>query len=240
MNKMRTILVEDEGAALRRLKKMADNLPLIEVIGAAKSGMEAVKLINATNPDFILLDIELKDLTAFEILEKIKNNFNGQIVFVTAYDQYAVEAFNIAATDYLLKPFDEVRFAKAIERVWEKRQKTDIHQVLELLNKNYSEPNKIELQEGAKTYFFRSDEILWIEAKGYYSNIHKVNNSSHLIRITLKDLDKLLPAQFLRVNRSSIVNKYYIEKETKNISKHFYFLKGGVKIKISSGYVQKI
>ncbi len=237
MNRMRTILVEDEGAALRRLEKMASRNPFIKVIASAKSGKEAVSLINKTRPDFILLDIELKDLTAFEVLDQIQNTFNGQIVFVTAFDQYAIEAFNIAATDYLLKPFDEARFSKAVERVWDKKQKTDIHQVLNVLNTTYKQSEKIEMKEGTKTYFFQPNEILWIEAKGYYSNIHKVDASNILIRITLKELEKILPDQFARVNRSSIINKHFIEKVTNNIAQQYYFLKGGVKIKKSTGYV---
>lgn len=236
MTKLKTVLVEDEGAALRRLEKIAAQNPFLEVIGTAKSGQEAIQKIKQLLPDLILLDIELKDLTAFDVLQQIQTVFSGQIVFLTAFQKYAVAAFNIAATDYLLKPYDQERFDKAILRVIQLQPQTNIHQLLAHWEKITVPSQKINIQEGNKTWYFDPDTIVWIEAKGYYSTIHKIDNRQLLLRKTLKELAGSLPAPFIRVNRSAIINQTYIEMESIHKAQRFYTLKGGIQVKQSLSY----
>ena len=233
----RTILVEDEGAALRRLEKMAIQNAHLSVIEMAKSGKQAIEVINTHRPDLVLLDIELKDMTAFQVLSSLENDYRGQIIFITAFNKYAVEAFEIAATDYLLKPYDEDRFNKAIERVKEKQQYADVNRLLEIVKQTQSEPLKIRITEGIHTHYFLADQIIWVEADGYYSNIHRSDGTTILVRKTLKEMEEVLMSdQFSRVNRSAIINRNYIEKESRNIAQQYFYLKGNIKIKKSSKY----
>lgn len=236
MNKLRTLLVEDEGAALRRLEKLAQANEHLQIVGSAKSGVEAVQKIQSLLPELVLLDIELKDMNAFQVLEQVHEQFTGQLVFITAFDKYAVEAFTIEATDYLLKPYDKLRFDEAIKRVYNKRSKTDVGKLISLLGKAYKHADKLEIQEGARTHYFVPQEITWIEADGYYSTIHKTDSSTVILRKTLKDFQRLLPENFVRVNRSSIINVDFIERKTTYISKEFFHLTGGIKIRKSAKY----
>ncbi|WP_298760483.1 LytTR family DNA-binding domain-containing protein [uncultured Psychroserpens sp.] len=239
MERIKTILVEDEGAALRRLQKFAVKHPLLEVVGTADSGKKALKIINDCSSDLILLDIELKDMTAFEVLTQLKNKLEAQIIFITAYNQYAVEAFDIAATDYLLKPYDENRFNKAIERAYHNKEKTNIQSLLNVLvNQNYTHNTfKFEIIEGSSVHYFLPENIIWIEADGYYSLIHKVDETSVLVRKTLKEIEQIVSSkEFVRINRSSIINTSYIVKETINIAQQFVYLKGNIKLKKSNKY----
>ncbi|RKE90798.1 LytR/AlgR family response regulator transcription factor [Ichthyenterobacterium magnum] len=239
MNKISTLLIEDEGAALRRLNKFATNNPFLEVINTVKTGKKAVESINNLNPELILLDIELKDMTAFDVLSNLKAPFKGQIIFTTAYNKYAVKAFNISATDYLLKPYDENRFNEAIEKAKQQQYKTDINTLLKLLHKTQTKSNeeKLILVEGTKTHYLLPNTIILIKADGYYCKIFKIEKTTMLIRKTLKEIHHILPKEtFSRVNRSTIINKNYIEKEVRNITQHFFYLKGGFKIKKSTKY----
>ncbi|MEO9805031.1 MAG: LytTR family DNA-binding domain-containing protein [Reichenbachiella sp.] len=238
MKKIKTVIIEDEKVALRRHMKFAEENGNLELVGVAESGKKALDLITKTRPQLILLDIELKDMTAFEVLSGLKNTFEGQIIFITAYNEYAVKAFELAATDYLLKPYDKSRFDQAIQRAVEKEQYSNIHAILNLVKSSpYFSNKKIEINEGAVKHLFQADEILWIEADGYYSKIHKVDSSEILVRSTLKDMESNLPDSiFKRINRSSIINTNHIIKESQNIKQHHIFLKGDVKLKKSLAF----
>lgn len=236
---VKTVLVEDEGAALRRLEKFVRDTTSLTIVGRAKSGQEAIQVINRTKPDLILLDIELKDMTAFSVLSKLNESFNGQIIFITAFNQYAVRAFEVAATDYLLKPYDEFRFHEAINRALNRNEHLNIQTLKEVLRISLSNTPtlKLEINEGTQIHYFEPKDIIWIEAQGYYSSIHRLDTTSTLLRKTLKEMEFLLPSEiFVRVNRSSIINKNYIERESRNLMQQFYFLKGGFKIKKSNKY----
>ncbi len=241
MKVVKTVLVEDEGAALRRLEKLASNISSLNIVGTAKSGRDAIQIINNTKPELILLDIELKDMTAFSVLASLKNSFKGQIVFTTAYNQYAIKAFEVAATDYLLKPYDEKRFTQAITRVIDRHDHLNIQKLTETLKHSFlqARTSKFEIIEGAQIHYFYSEDIIWIEAQGYYCLIHKLDTTRVLLRKTLKEMELSLPSEsFVRVNRSSIINKNYVEKESRNLMHQFFFLKGGFKVKKSSKYLE--
>lgn len=236
MKRLRTVLVEDEGASLRRLKKMtSENEKLVEV-AAASSGFEAIEVINRELPELVLLDIELKDMTAFEVLTKLTSNLRCQFIFITAYERHALSAFEVDATDYLLKPYTKDRFNKAIDRAQKNIHSLLVSDYLASIEKKKPEQEKIEITEGSKTYFIAQNDIIWVQADGYYSLIHKTNGSKQIIRKTLKDMLPMLPNQFSRVNRFSIINTDNIERKITNISSEVYFMKGNFKIKKSRNY----
>lgn len=238
MKKLKTILVEDEGAALRRMKKMADENIYLDIVSTATSGQEAILKIKEFMPNLLLLDIQLKDMTAFEMLNSLKNSFDGQIIFSTAYHKYAIEAFNIAAVDYLLKPFNQKRFDLAISKAYDRSERTNMGKLIELFQLEKNEKfNRIQINEGNNIHYFNHNHIIWIEAEGYYCKIHLDNNKSTLIRKTMKEMESLIPEKtFKRVNRSSIININQILKETKYIAQHHIFMKGGIKIKVSEKF----
>lgn len=205
---MKTILIEDEGAARRRLEKIVQGHPNLDLIGSASSGAAAIILINQNEADLLLMDIQLKDMTAFEVLKNINKDFSGSIIFVTAYNEFAIKAFEVFAIDYVLKPFSEARILEAIERCLQLKTpaKKEVFAILESLHF----PDKICIPEGKTSHLFSKESIEWIAAENYYSRIHTTDGNEKLIRILLKDLQNILPQNFLRINRSEIINKNHI------------------------------
>lgn len=233
---LQTLLVEDEGAALRRLTNMAREHPNLQVVGTADSGRKAMQKIKTLRPELILLDIELKDITAFELLQEVEPIFQGQLIFITAYNTYAVQAFELAATDYLLKPFDKKRFDQAIGRAIKNRYKSDYRYLLNLLNEQHTPPKRIAIREGAEIHYFDPIQVVWIEADGYYCKIHRQDGQQQLLRLTLKEVNTFLPEQFLRINRSAIINTDHIAKEVNYLSRQYYYLTSGIKLRKSPRY----
>ncbi len=155
MKKIETLAIDDEGPALRRLQKMIHAHPLLVETGYAKSSIEAIEKIITLKPQLLLMDIQLKDATAFEVLSAVQFIFEGKIIFITAYDHYAVQAFEVEALDYLLKPFTEERFKTAVNKALDKTEATSIKKLIHLIQKQTSpESNTILIPEGVKNYFF--------------------------------------------------------------------------------------
>ncbi|MEM9649830.1 MAG: LytTR family DNA-binding domain-containing protein [Bacteroidota bacterium] len=239
--KLRTVLVEDEGAALRRLQKFASNSEYLNVVGMAQNGLGAMQEIKSKNPDLILLDIQLKDMTAFEVLDRLSGSFSGKIIFVTAFNTYAVNAFNVSAIDYLLKPYDEQRFQQAIEKAVKQSVVWDANMLLEIF-KTLRPDNleKLQVKEGSTLHHIPIKEIVWVQADGYYCKLHKSNGDSMLLRKLLKEFEVLLPRNtFKRINKSAIINTNFIEKERVHQNTHTYCLTGGFKLKQSDKYVNR-
>jgi DNA-binding LytR/AlgR family response regulator len=184
----------------------------LELLAALSSGQEAIEAIPRLQPGLLLLDIQLKDKTAFEMLDAIQASIHGHIIFVTAYDHYAIRAFEVEAVDYLLKPFDTERFDAAIQKVLAREQKALGHELLELLKQQARGKNtQLVIPEGNRNHLFRPEEISCILADGYYVQI-KGTRPALLIRSSLKKLEHLLPDEFLRVNKSTIVNTRQISR----------------------------
>jgi two-component system, LytTR family, response regulator len=198
---MRVFLVEDEPPAMRKLERMAGEEPDLEVCGSASTVSEAIAGIARTHPDLVILDIRLPDGTGFEILQaldEISGQRSLQIVFLTAYDEYALEAFNVAALDYLLKPVSRERFSAAIERVRE-RLKTQPR----ASEQRYTRRFLVERRKAA--YFLPVESIRHILADRNYALLHS-DLGEFAIRATIEGLEKRLdPAEFARVSRSAIV-----------------------------------
>ena len=207
-----TIVVEDEGPARRRLEKMVQEHPALVLKASLKSGKEAVIEIPKLKPDLLLLDIQLKDKTAFEVLDSVKEFIQSKIIFVTAYDQYAIKAFEIEAIDYLLKPYDIERFNKAIGRIVKNDTPNFDAQLLEALKKSLQKDTaKIIIPEGNKNHLFLSNDVIYIQSDKYYVYVH-TQSEKRLIRVTLKKLEQILPQNFIRINKSTIVNTHYISQ----------------------------
>jgi len=207
-----TVIVEDEGPARRRLAKMVEQHPKLQLLDALRSGQEAIDRIPKLQPALLLLDIQLKDKTAFDVLEQIRDAIDSKVVFITAYDHYAIKAFEVEAIDYLLKPFDQPRFMAAINRVINRSREVMQQQLMQLLEQHSpSTKVQISIPEGSRNYLFQADDIRYIQADGYYVKI--VGPASEkLIRISLKKLDNILPSSFLRLNKSIMVNTAYISR----------------------------
>lgn len=231
---MRTLIIEDEGAARRRLEGIVKNHSKLNLMGSAASGAQAIELIKTTEADLLLMDIQLKDMTAFEVLNKIDKDFSGRIIFVTAYNDFAIKAFDVYAIDYVLKPFTEERLLNALERSIQSATtpKKEVYAILESLHF----PNKICIPEGKTSHLFENDQIEWIKADGYHCEIHTVGGKSHLIRILLKDIHQLLPDNFIRISRSIILNKNYVILYRENSSETVFVLKNGKEYIGKTGY----
>jgi DNA-binding LytR/AlgR family response regulator len=193
-------LVEDEPPAMRKLERLAAGEPDLEVCGAASTVAEAIAGIAAAHPQFLILDIRLPDGTGFEILqalEEIPQHRAPQVIFLTAYDEYALEAFNVAALDYLLKPVSQERFSAAIGRVRERLRAAPPPEV------KYARRFLVERRKAA--YFLAVDAIRHIAADRNYALLHS-DLGEFAIRATMDGLEKRLdPAEFARVSRSAIV-----------------------------------
>jgi two-component system, LytTR family, response regulator len=203
MDRIRTLIAEDEPVALRRLRRILENEPDIEVVAEAKNGTEAIREIRGTKPDLVCLDIQMPVMGGFEVIRTIGPEKMPLILFVTAYDKYALQAFDANALDYLLKPFSEDRFRKALDRV--RRQiefcrSEDLSHKIEALLQAVGPGSKmvrIMVKAGDRTLFLKADDIAWAEAAGNYVNLHS-RGKSYLYRSTLGKLTEELGAdQFM-------------------------------------------
>jgi two-component system LytT family response regulator len=184
-----------------------------EIIGECGNGREAISEILAQNPQLIFLDVQMPEINGFDVIEAISETHLPMVVFVTAYDKYAVRAFEVHALDYLLKPFDRKRFDKAIEQVKLRLKSEDSgalnSRTLALLEAFRDQTNYLErfiIKTGGRVFFIKTEEIDWLEAEGKYVRLH-TGKDSHLLREAIGNIEaRLDPKKFLRIHRSHIVN----------------------------------
>jgi two-component system LytT family response regulator len=218
--KITTVIVDDEPLARRNLRVLLERDPQIEILEECRNGHEAVKAINTLSPDLIFLDIQMPEMDGFDVLARVGPEHIHAIIFVTAFDQYALKAFDVHALDYLLKPFDDERFARAMERAKAQISAQEINKLsnrlLALLEERESERQKPSQEQNYRTrlmikvasrvMLLKVDEIDFIEADGNYAKLH-VGRKTHLLREKMHDLEGGLdPAKFVRIHRSVIVN----------------------------------
>lgn len=207
--KLRTLIVDDEAPARERLRRLLAGNELIELVGEAKDGVEAVEMIEETSPDMVLLDIQMPVLDGFGVIEALQEP--PAIIFVTAYDEYAIRAFEVNALDYLLKPFSQERLNKAIERAHEElstgQEFADrIGPLLESLREEKRYAERIAVREPDRILVLDVEEIDWIEARQGQVVVH-VGQEEHVLARTLASLEaRLDPTLFFRAHRSVIVN----------------------------------
>jgi two-component system, LytTR family, response regulator len=219
---IRAMIVDDEPLGRRGLRLLLKTDAEIEIVAEAGSGSEAVRLIAEHAPDILFLDIQMPGMNGFDVLEKIDTSGIPAIIFVTAFDQYALRAFEVHALDYLLKPFDDARFEKALRQAKLQVEQREINQLSQklfaLLEDREEGPTedaraerfkyltRLMIKSASRIFFLKVEEIDWIGAEDYYVKLH-VGRKSHLLRETMNELEsKLDPEKFLRIHRSSIVN----------------------------------
>jgi two-component system LytT family response regulator len=210
--KIRTLIVDDEPIARERIRSLLAAEADVEILGECREGNEAVATIRREKPDLVFLDVQIPELDGFGVVKALEGERLPAIVFVTAYDQYALQAFEVHAVDYLLKPFDEERFRVALERA-RKTVEAEVgngvnDRLLALLKDLKPEPQFLErvvVRNSGRLFFLRADEIDWIESSGNYVCLH-AGKESHLVRETMSAIEaRLDPAQFIRIHRTAIV-----------------------------------
>jgi two-component system LytT family response regulator len=213
MEMIRALIVDDESLAREKIVTLLDDDAEVEIVGECADGLAAISAIESQKPDLLFLDVQMPELDGFGVIETIEAELMPVVIFVTAYDQYALRAFEVHALDYLLKPFDRERFNKALERakhqIERERAGAMNQQLFALLNDLKARPKHLErlvIRSGGRVFFLRADEIDWVEAAANYVRLH-VGRESHLLRETINSLaSRLDPDKFLRIHRSTIVN----------------------------------
>lgn len=211
--KIRTLIVDDMQLARARVRRFLQPDDKIEIVGECESGAEAVEAIGKLAPDLVFLDVQMPEMDGFGVVETVGASRMPAVIFVTAFDHFALRAFEVAALDYILKPFDAGRFGAALERAkssLDKRIEDNAEQrLLNLLDQLKNQPKylkRMAIKNAGKTIFLPVDEIDWIESAGNYLQIH-AGRAKHLVRETLSSIEaKLDPEKFVRIHRGTILN----------------------------------
>jgi two-component system, LytTR family, response regulator len=213
VEKIRALIVDDEPLAREGIRMRLKQEPDVEVIGACKNGREAVAAILRDLPDLVFLDIQMPRLDGFGVIEAVGVRQMPYVIFVTAYDEHALRAFDVSALDYLLKPIDGGRFSESLERVRSRIRGENLEAVSERLKKmmaslsvERSHLERLSIKSAGRITFIGVDEVDWIEAADNYVQVHS-GRESHLLHATMNSLESRLdPNKFLRIHRSIIVN----------------------------------
>lgn len=242
--RIRAIIVDDEPPARNKIRELLKHDPDVEVVDECSNGREAVQSIVSKLPDLVFLDIQMPELDGFGVIEAVGPEQLPAVIFVTAYDQYALQAFEVHAVDYLLKPFERERFQTALNRARDHLQvnhRDELNQQLNSLLRQLKGPRKqnerFVVKSAGRVFFLKNDEIDWIEAAGNYVRLH-VGNETHLLRETMGAIQKKLdPGSFIRIHRSTFVN---IEK-IKELQPWFHgeyvvIMKDGTQLTMSRSY----
>jgi two-component system, LytTR family, response regulator len=226
------LVVDDEPLARRNLTLLLRRDPDIASVIECESGMEAVEEIRRSKPDLVFLDVQMPECGGFDVLELLGNEL-PTIIFVTAYDEYALRAFEAGALDYLLKPFDDARFGRALNRAKDR-----------LAHYMPSRPRGAErlvVKNRGQVIFLKVSDIDWIEAAGYYACVH-AGSDTHVIRRTLLELEQDLgDERFIRIHRSTIVNLERIHGlELQNEGEYEVVLKSKVRLQLSRRFRKRL
>jgi two-component system LytT family response regulator len=244
---IRVVVVDDEPIARSGVIRLLGEDPDFLLVGEAGSGPEAVRVIEDEDPDVVLLDVQIPELNGFEVLAHLDVDQLPLVVFVTAYDEYALRAFDVSAVDYLLKPFDRERFQAALGRVKHHFRTRDADElrsrVRELLDRmsGPAASDRLVVRDAGRVFFLGLAEVDWIEAAGNYVRVHAGKNA-HLMRHTITGMLGKLPAsQFLRVSRSAIVNLKRVREVQSLFNGCFVFiLQSGVRVESSRRFRRQI
>jgi two-component system LytT family response regulator len=264
LNKIDTLIVDDEALARRGLKLRLDRYEDINVVGQCSNGREALSAIPELNPDLVFLDIQMPGMDGFDVVRQLQGDDMPMVVFATAFDQYAIKAFDVHAVDYILKPLDDDHLSRALQRVrdqlTQRNDASDKQRLLEVISditgkapsemeklledgvspaKQY--PEKIAIKDAGEITLVPLTDIEWVDAAGDYMCIHAAGQI-HIMRTTMKQLESQLdPALFQRVHRSTLVNLNRVDKICSHINGEYNLvLKGGTRLKMSRSYKDKI
>jgi two-component system LytT family response regulator len=259
---IRTMIVDDEVLARQNVEALLRADPDITVVAQCSNGPQAVEAIRQHEPDLLFLDVQMPGMTGFDVLKRLSPALMPQVVFVTAYDHFALQAFEVQAVDYLLKPFNRARFAEALARAKNavrSREKHDFGRRLDevmsalqkLRDRAPGEPapaarpregdNRLFLRCDGEIHVLAPEDILWVESDGDYVRVHSTDKS-RFVRMSLhKLLEKLDPAHFVRIHRSTIVNLRHMKKASPALyGEYTVELASGVKLKVSRTFVHDL
>ena len=258
---LRAIVVDDEDLARRGLALRLADVAGVELVAQCGNGPEALEAVAALEPDLLFLDIQMPGMNGFDVVCELQSDTMPLVVFVTAYDEYAVEAFRVHAVDYLLKPIDTDLLGQAVARARERlnarsqpegkeqllgalgglKDKVPVGEVVESESTAGQPAERLVIKDGGAFHFVAMDDIQWIDAAGDYMCVH-TGEGTHIMRTTMKQLEGSLdPAQFIRVHRSSIVNSRCIAgAEGHTNGEYVLTLKGGTRLKVSRSYRERI
>jgi len=240
--------VDDEPLARERIRDILETDSEIEIIGECAGGDEAIEAIERQTPDLVFLDVEMPGKDGFAVLEELGPERIPAIIFVTAYDQYAVRAFEVYALDYLLKPFDQERFEKALQRakahIQNEKSENITERILSALEEIKSKPVHLErlvIKMNGHVFFVKTNDIDWLEAEGNYVRLH-AGKESYLLRDTISALEGQLDTKrFVRVHRSAIVNVDRIQElQAWFHGEYRIILREGVQLTLSRSYREKL
>lgn len=225
MKRLLTLIVDDEPLARRRIRQLLESVDGYALAGESRCGEEAVAAIRQERPDLVFLDIQMPDLNGFQVLERLRPSERPECIFVTAYEEYALRAFEVHAVDYLLKPFDDERFLQALQRARQRlEQGRPSRTAVESLARFYRQGtdglpaehhaggHRLLVKSGHRTLFVDPFDIRWMAAEGSYVRLH-CGGGSYLLRRTLSSLYRSLrPRGFIRIHRSTVVNKAFVRE----------------------------
>lgn len=201
MNTIKAIIIDDERLAREELKTLTSKWDEIEILGEAENAYEAKSMIDINQPDLIFLDIQMPQKNGFELLEELDNA--PEVIFVTAFDEYAIQAFDVSALDYIVKPISTERFDKCIQKA--------ISQIQNRQKEQKPAKHQIFIKDNDKCYFIKLDEVSYIKSIGNYAQFH-FKGKSAMVKRSLNYLEEKLPDYFFRCNRSEIINHHFIYK----------------------------
>ena len=246
--KIRALIVDDEPLARKRIKSLLAHESSVDVIGECSDGHKAVTSINELTPDLVFLDVQMPAMDGFEVIKTIGPERMPTVIFVTAYDQYALKAFEVNAIDYLLKPFDRRRFQKTLERakamirgLQNGNVNNQLLSLLDDLRRKQEMPDRFIIKNGGRVVFLRVEEIDWMRVVGNYVRL-QAGAEFHLMRETMNGMEaKLSPDKFMRIHRSTIVNIDRV-KEVQPWAKGEYvvIMRDGTRLIMSRRYRERL
>ena len=248
---LRCLLVDDEPLARRGLRHRLNRIGGVEIVAEAGNGREALVLIGQHEIDLMFLDIQMPGIDGFGVLQALPVSRWPLVVFVTAFDQYAIEAFRVHAVDYLLKPVEDESLRQALARAQQRRRGSELEiehtRLLAMMAAERSQSlgehadDRLTLKDGSQLIRVPLAEIRWIDAAGDYVVVH-TDQDNHVARATLRELEERLPAErFVRIHRSTIVHTRYIRRLRPHINgEYFVDLDGGQELKLSRGYREQL
>jgi two-component system LytT family response regulator len=266
MSILSAIIVDDEQLARRGLTRRLEEIPDIKLLAECSNGPEALNAVAQYNPDVLFLDIQMPGMDGFEVVEKLQGDDMPMVIFVTAYNEYAVDAFKVHAIDYITKPIEDERLAEAVDRARQHRAQESssdnkeklVRLIMSMTGESAAQveamaeggaapaaaekwPEKITIKDGADIQFIRVADIEWVDAAGDYMCIH-AGGKTHIMRITMKQLEAMLnPEIFLRVHRSTIVNSALVTgAQTLTNGEFLLNIEGGTQLKVSRSYRDRI
>lgn len=249
---LRALIVDDEPLATTLMEKWLGMFDDVEILGVCRNGRQAIEQCEIHRPDVLFLDIQMPGMTGLDVVARLQGDVMPMVVFATAYDEFALQAFELNAIDYLLKPFDFERLSQSVQRLRERKRINDMVEIKEPLinaitairqdaDEGSFHARKLAIKDGGEIILLPFEDIEWVDAAGDYMCVHS-NGDTHIMRVTMKELESKLSApNFLRVHRSTIVNAECISSVTilpKGEAE--LILSGGARLKVSRSYRQNI